>query len=369
MKDSEKKTGEIKPGAGAAPANDAPVKWRVRSPSGDIFGPADRPTLLSWAREGRIGPEHSLSADGETWTLAPRMKELAMDWLVELEPGAFFGPGNLDHLQNMMREGEIASDARFYRCSSPEQIEDDRDSDGLRTRMTEQQRIFDEKMGQAEENAYGLQSEMENLKAALQAKDLEFDAERQEFKAYRARVEADRMKGRASLDSLNREIQSLRQAIKGKHALEARFSDLETQAAGERKRLREECDHLRDKLGRSAAEATRLRKEQLSLQEASALLEKRLAEATDDLRRQLERSQVRERSAGKLLRQALSALDDGSEETPGPATPVVKDAAREAPSSLAGIEAQAQRELSRLQANGIALKTIFSGGKAAASKR
>ena len=61
---------------------------------GNVYGPADIASLVSWAEDGRIDPSSSLSKDRIRWTPAQLMGELEMKWLVELEPGKPLGPYN-----------------------------------------------------------------------------------------------------------------------------------------------------------------------------------------------------------------------------------------------------------------------------------
>ena len=62
-------------------------EWYVRMSDGNVYGPADVASLVSWAEDGRIDPSSSLSKDRIRWTPAQLMGEREMKWLVELEPG------------------------------------------------------------------------------------------------------------------------------------------------------------------------------------------------------------------------------------------------------------------------------------------
>ena len=69
-------------------------QWYVRSADGNVYGPATRAALVDWAREGRIEPSGFVSRDRKEWLPAQLMDELEMRWVVEAEPGKFFGPFN-----------------------------------------------------------------------------------------------------------------------------------------------------------------------------------------------------------------------------------------------------------------------------------
>lgn len=89
--------------------------WYVRSAEGSVYGPTDRATLVSWAEEGRIDPSGFVSCDRKEWIPAQFMSELQMKWVVEAEPGKFFGPFNRAALIRLSAAGEIPAGAAIYR--------------------------------------------------------------------------------------------------------------------------------------------------------------------------------------------------------------------------------------------------------------
>ena len=82
---------------------------------GNVYGPADVASLVSWAEDGRIDPTSSLSKDRIKWTPAQLMGELEMKWLVELEPGKPLGPYNRKFLVASLADGSLPADAKAYR--------------------------------------------------------------------------------------------------------------------------------------------------------------------------------------------------------------------------------------------------------------
>ena len=90
-------------------------EWYVRMSDGNVYGPADVPSLVSWAEDGRIDPSSSLSKDRIRWTPAQLMGELEMKWLVELEPGKPLGPYNRKYLVASIADGSLPSEAKAYR--------------------------------------------------------------------------------------------------------------------------------------------------------------------------------------------------------------------------------------------------------------
>ena len=89
--------------------------WYVRSAEGTVYGPSDRETLAQWAREGRIDPSGFVSQDRLEWIPAQLMAELEMTWIVEAEPGKFFGPFNREVVIRLAADGQLPPGATVYR--------------------------------------------------------------------------------------------------------------------------------------------------------------------------------------------------------------------------------------------------------------
>ena len=89
--------------------------WYVRSAEGAVYGPSDRETLAQWAREGRIDPSGFVSQDRLEWMPAQLMAELEMTWIVEAEPGKFFGPFNREVVIRLAADGQLPPGATVYR--------------------------------------------------------------------------------------------------------------------------------------------------------------------------------------------------------------------------------------------------------------
>ena len=90
-------------------------KWYVRMEDGKVYGPADIPSLARWAQEGRIEPTSFVSCDRKAWMPAQTMRELAMDWLVEVAPGKVFGPFARAVVIRLAQGGEMPEGAKVYR--------------------------------------------------------------------------------------------------------------------------------------------------------------------------------------------------------------------------------------------------------------
>ena len=90
-------------------------EWYVRTSDGNVYGPADKASLVSWAEDGCIDPLSSLSKDRIEWTPAQLMDELEMKWLVELAPGKPLGPYNRKYLIASHADGSLPGGAKTYR--------------------------------------------------------------------------------------------------------------------------------------------------------------------------------------------------------------------------------------------------------------
>ena len=89
-------------------------KWYVRNTEGKVFGPIDLDTLKMWVKDGRVEPLAGISNDLRSWVLAPMKPELEMNWVVENNPGQFYGPTHRTVLDDLVKSGSLSREARFY---------------------------------------------------------------------------------------------------------------------------------------------------------------------------------------------------------------------------------------------------------------
>ena len=400
--------------APARPADFEEVKWRIRAEDGSIFGPAAMAALLAWARDGRLSPGHLVSSDGENWVPVTSLRELSMDWVAEVSPGRFYGPINHDAVTDLIRSKEIAPDVpTFVRVSSldesPATLRAENES--LRRQLAALREDFSRRASELEAGVSAAEALQAELRGQLDTRDMDFEAERQSFKAVEtslradlAKAEAERKKSadaEASLradfakaeadckkasvveSQLQAEIARLKADVaklesrssalakqveqssgrERAHAADAaRIAELEKQieeGEAERRRLREEVEAKEADARRGIREAE------------SALLKERddHARLRTEAQAALDRAKaarLREESVCKLLRQALSAFDDagdGEVIEDGEAI-LLSDEADDAPRPLPprpdlvlnAIEAQAQRELQKLQGKSFSKK-------------
>lgn len=88
--------------------------WYIRNTEGKVFGPIDLETLKAWVKEGRVEPLAGVSSDLQNWVLAPLKPELEMNWVVENNPGQFYGPTHRTVVEDLVKTGSLSRDARFY---------------------------------------------------------------------------------------------------------------------------------------------------------------------------------------------------------------------------------------------------------------
>ena len=327
--------------------------WKVRGEDGSIFGPASLASLQAWARDGRLAPNHVISSDGQSWMPVTRLAALEMNWVVEVSPGTFYGPIHLQALEELIREGSIARDARRYACpvrlAKPDaDLKTERDT--LVRRVETLRTEFAQRAGAVERQLRDATAACERLQGELGTKDLEFEAERQAFRAAASRHQADLARAKADCAALEARLAQAAQRDTDFAAATAKITELESQLA-------EVTEH------RQALEADWTAKLQEARQAAHAAEKALLAERASQAQRvqewrqqgeSLKAARLRQESARKLLLQASSLLDtpaaapgdtvieDGvaimMEQTPPPRPGLV----------LGQLEAQAQREINRL---------------------
>ncbi len=99
------------------------MSWHVKKEDGSVYGPVDLDTLRHWAANGRIGPEDSVSPDGQTWSPAPEQTVLEMRWVIDLPDGRSYGPVHLLACRELLHEGDLPPGARLRHTQTGEQRE------------------------------------------------------------------------------------------------------------------------------------------------------------------------------------------------------------------------------------------------------
>ena len=155
-------------------------KWYVRNTAGKVFGPIDFATLQNWVRDGRVEPLAGISENLQDWMLAPLKPELEMDWIVENNPGQFYGPTHRAVVDDFVKSGTLSPGARFY-C-------DDRGKADKALKALEAEKAAE--ADRADKALNGLKSELTATKAELDATKTELDATKTELDATKAELDA-----------------------------------------------------------------------------------------------------------------------------------------------------------------------------------
>jgi hypothetical protein len=83
-------------------------QWFLRKhEDGTVFGPLSFGQLARWASAAQIAPHDVVSNDQLTWTKAPMLAVLGMDWLVEVTSERYYGPTTAGAVFEFLRLGEI----------------------------------------------------------------------------------------------------------------------------------------------------------------------------------------------------------------------------------------------------------------------
>lgn len=279
-------------------------KWYVRDTSGKVFGPIDFDSLKAWVKEGRVEPLAGISQDLKNWMLAPLKVELEMNWVVENNPGQFYGPTHRNVVEDLVKTGSLTREARFY--------QDDRGAAAERIRQLE--------MSVSARDAEISRREVALLEAQKKQAKRDLDlANAQKAITQRDDRIADSVAALAQKDA---QIDALTKALKAKDG------DL-AQNAVEFERLNAELEKTAQDLLASQAETRRLQ-EQLAARDAIHEREWK----TDVIEPEV----VVDEMPPPVARKAFGF---GTSVAPHPG----------APSSLADLERRAQEELARMGAS------------------
>ena len=91
------------------------MNWYVKGTDGKVFGPADDERIVAWVKDGRVDPFAGISNDLNQWKLASLEPMLEMDWIVENEPGRFYGPTHRAVVDDLIKNGSLSPTCRIYR--------------------------------------------------------------------------------------------------------------------------------------------------------------------------------------------------------------------------------------------------------------
>ncbi len=206
------------------------TEYYVRGADGKVFGPVDMATLVEWAGDSRIEPSTSISRDQTTWIAAPLMPELGMTWLVETEPGTFYGPFSRSVVDGLLSAGTIAHETRLYELdggkSSAERTRLRAEIDAKAAALADLEKRFADQAETTKKTMAFMEAKVAELTRsqleANKAANAEREAEREEV--FRTRERAEAAEARAV------QAEAARDAIAKKlSVMETELADLKAQ--------------------------------------------------------------------------------------------------------------------------------------------
>ncbi|MHA3773470.1 DUF4339 domain-containing protein [Verrucomicrobiota bacterium sgz303538] len=90
--------------------------YLLKHDDGTIFGPIPFEQLKQWASEAQVSPLDKVSTDQQTWSRAPMIPELEMDYLIEVSPDQYYGPTTLGSVREFLQMGEINGNTLITNC-------------------------------------------------------------------------------------------------------------------------------------------------------------------------------------------------------------------------------------------------------------
>ena len=178
------------------------MNWYVKGADGKVFGPADDEKIIAWVKDGRVDPVAGVSNDLKQWKLASLEPAFEMDWIVENEPGRFYGPTHRAVVDDLIKSGSLTPSCRIYRDDHGGVAEKE-----ASVARAEAEKAMAEVQAEAEKAMSELKGEAER---AIASKDAELAALRSELELMKSRVE----KSEVHAQELERKIASLTEAKK-----------------------------------------------------------------------------------------------------------------------------------------------------------
>ena len=156
------------------------MKWYVKNSDAKVFGPVDDDKLIAWVKDGRVEPFAGISNDLKTWKLASLEPMLEMDWIVENEPGRFYGPTHRMVIDDLIKSKSLSSACRIYRDDHGGAVEKE-----MVAARDEAEKAMAEVQAEAEKAMAELKNEAEKT---LAAKDDELAGLKESLAAMEARA-------------------------------------------------------------------------------------------------------------------------------------------------------------------------------------
>ena len=93
-------------------------EWHLlKAADREVHGPVSLEQLQGWASEAKIAPMDKVSSDNrQSWVRAPMVRELQMDWLIEMPDNYLYGPTSVGTLQEFLATGEVDENVMVINC-------------------------------------------------------------------------------------------------------------------------------------------------------------------------------------------------------------------------------------------------------------
>ena len=269
-------------------AADSGGRWFWREASGGQAGPVDLKAIRAKVASGDVSAQTQVSRDGSTWSLAMSQPELGFDCIV-LELGEslnVLGPFARDYVDRADVMSGVPKDGILFVRGGTVGESLPGPAAGATGAALVERVVEAEKAHRISDKA------RRAAEAALAAKDLEFDAERQKLRGELSGMKAAELKLKAELDSLRGELENKAAGERGRHDLEARLVDAETLLAA----AKAAAHQAEEKAKASAALVEDLKRKAAALESAMAEAEKRLGgqnARTADMEKRLSEADAR----------------------------------------------------------------------------
>lgn len=263
---------------------DSSGRWFWREAAGGQAGPVDLKTIRAKVVSGDVSAQTLVSRDGSTWSLALSYPELGFDCMV-LELGDslnVLGPFARDYVDRADVMSGVPKDGILF-------VRGGTVGEALPAAATGATgAALVERVIEAEKALRAADKARRTAEAALAAKDLEFDAERQQLRGELSGLKAAELKLKAELEALRGELENKEAGERDRHDLEARLVDAETLLAAAKsaaqqaeEQTRKTAAQVEDFMRKIAGLETTIAEAEKNLEARNARiaeLEKRLAE-------------------------------------------------------------------------------------------
>lgn len=102
----------------------AATEWfLLKANDKEVYGPVTLGELKLWAVAAKISPMDRISNDNRaSWSRAPMIPDLQMDWLIELEDDHLYGPTCIATIEEFIKSGEISGATILVNCLENKRI-------------------------------------------------------------------------------------------------------------------------------------------------------------------------------------------------------------------------------------------------------